>query len=151
MQPTTKSDVYSFSVVLLELITGKLPILHNPQPTSVIQWTRQHLARGDIEGVLDVCMGGDHDVNSAWKAIEVALQGTAQASTQRPTMTDVVAQLQECLALEEGCTGGNTEGSGDPRFGYSVHVADRSTDASQGSSAFEVDHSFGMGVGPAAR
>ncbi|RLN00391.1 putative leucine-rich repeat receptor-like protein kinase [Panicum miliaceum] len=100
---------------------------------------------------LDVCMGGDHDVNSAWKAIEVALQGTAQASTQRPTMTDLVAQLQECLALEEGCTGGNTEGSGDPRFGYSVHVADRSADASQGSSAFEVEHSFGMGVGPATR
>ena len=59
MQPTTKSDVYSFGVVLLELVTGRLPILHSPQPTSVIQWTRQHLARGDIEGVVDASMGGD--------------------------------------------------------------------------------------------
>jgi serine/threonine protein kinase len=46
-EPSTTSDVYSFGVVLLELVTGRPPILHGPQPTSVIQWTRQHLARGD--------------------------------------------------------------------------------------------------------
>ncbi|CAL4901103.1 unnamed protein product [Urochloa decumbens] len=152
MQPTTKSDVYSFGVVLLELITGKLPILHNPQPTTVIQWTRQHLARGDIEGVLDARMRGNHDVNSVWKATEIALQCTAQASAQRPTMTDVVAQLQECLALEEGRTGGNdatesfyTGGSGDPSFSDNAHVSGQSFDISQRSNGFEI------GAGPATR
>ncbi|CAL4901105.1 unnamed protein product [Urochloa decumbens] len=152
MQPTTKSDVYSFGVVLLELITGKLPILHNPQPTTVIQWTRQHLARGDIEGALDARMRGNHDVNSVWKATEIALQCTAQASAQRPTMTDVVAQLQECLALEEGRTGGNdatesfyTGGSGDPSFSDNAHVSGQSFDISQRSNGFEI------GAGPATR
>jgi serine/threonine protein kinase len=111
MQPTTKSDVYSFGVVLLELVTGRLPILHSPQPTSVIQWTRHHLARGDIEGVVDTAMGGDHDVNNVWKATEIALQCTEQASAQRPTMTDVVAQLLECLDLEKGRTGGDANKS----------------------------------------
>ncbi|CAN6350802.1 unnamed protein product [Urochloa humidicola] len=159
MQPTTKSDVYSFGVVLLELITGKLPILHNPQPTTVIQWTRQHLARGDIEGVLDARMRGNHDVNSVWKATEIALRCTAQASVQRPTMTDVVAQLQECLGLEEGRTGGDVSesfysgGSGDPSFSDNAHVADQSVDVSQTSTAFEMEHNFGLAamMGPATR
>jgi len=144
MQPTTKSDVYSFGVVLLELVTGRLPILHSPQPTSVIQWTRQHLARGDIEGVVDASMGGDHDVNSVWKATEIALQCTEQASAQRPTMTDVVAQLLECLDLEKGRTGSDANksffsnrDSGDKTLGYNAHVANQSTDVSQ-SSAFEM-------------
>ncbi|CAN6337405.1 unnamed protein product [Urochloa humidicola] len=159
MQPTMKSDVYSFGVVLLELITGKLPILHNPQPTTVIQWTRQHLARGDIEGVLDPRMQGSHDVNSVWKATEIALQCTAKASAQRPTMTDVVAQLQECLGLEEGRTGGDVSesfysgGSGDPSFSDNAHVADQSVDVSQTSTAFEMEHNFGVAamMGPATR
>ncbi|CAL4908531.1 unnamed protein product [Urochloa decumbens] len=150
MQPSTKSDVYSFGVVLLELITGKLPILHNPHPTTVIQWTRQHLARGDVEGVLDARMRGNHDVNSVWKATEIALQCAAQASAQRPTMTDVVAQLQECLALEEGHAEDAIEslyngGSGDPSFSDNVHVADQSVDISQRSNGFEI------GAGPATR
>ena len=115
MQPTTKSDVYSFGVVLLELVAGRPAILRDPEPTSLIQW-----ARGNIEGVADPRMRGDHDVNSVWKAADVALKCTAQASAQRPTMTEVVAQLQECLELEEARAAA-TGGSGDPYSGYSAY------------------------------
>uniref|UniRef100_A0ACD5TEW9 Uncharacterized protein n=1 Tax=Avena sativa TaxID=4498 RepID=A0ACD5TEW9_AVESA len=101
MQLTEKSDVYSFGVVLLEVITGQHPILQCPEPTNIIQWVRQRLARGNIEDIVDARLAGDYDVNSVWKATDVALKCTSQASTQRPTMTDVVAQLQECLELEE--------------------------------------------------
>ena len=150
MQPTTKSDVYSFGVALLELVTGRPAILRDPEPTSLIQWARQRLARGNIEGVADPRMRGDHDVNSVWKAADVALKCTAQASAQRPTMTEVVAQLQECLELEEARAAA-AGGSGDPYSGYSAY----STDVSQTSTGFEVEHNFGrvptMPTGPAAR
>ena len=103
LQLTEKSDVYSFGVVLLEAITGRPPILRCPEPTSVVQWARQRLARGDIEDVVDAGLPrGGYDANAAWKAADVALKCTAQAPAQRPTMTDVVAQLHECLELEEG-------------------------------------------------
>ncbi|GJM89515.1 hypothetical protein PR202_ga05716 [Eleusine coracana subsp. coracana] len=98
---TEKSDVYSFGVVLLELITGQPPILHDPQPINVIQWTEQCLAQGEIKDVVDKRMRGDYNANVAWKVMDVALKCTAHEPTRRPTMTDVVARLQECLRIEE--------------------------------------------------
>ncbi|CAL4990387.1 unnamed protein product [Urochloa decumbens] len=153
MQPTIKSDVYSFGVVLLELITGKPAILRDPEPTSIIQWVRQRLARGDIEGVVDARLpSDDHNVNGVWKVADVALKCTAIASVQRPTMTDVVMQLQECLELEEGRASGNTT-EGFVYTGSSVNLrldynhallADLSAEVSQKNDGFPVDHNFGM-------
>ncbi|CAM0953444.1 unnamed protein product [Alopecurus aequalis] len=108
-QPSTKSDVYSFGVVLLELVTGKPAILRNPEPITVIKWARQRLARGDIEGVVDARMQGDYNINAIWKTTEIALKCTEKSPLQRPSMTDLVMQLQECLNLEGSYTGGDTE------------------------------------------
>lgn len=105
MHPSTKSDVYSFGVVLLELVTGKPAILRNPRPINIINWARQLLARGDIEGIVDARMQGDHDINAVWKTTNIALMCTEQAPAQRPSMTEVVMQLHECLDLEEGSGG----------------------------------------------
>ncbi|KAK3135030.1 hypothetical protein QOZ80_5BG0413750 [Eleusine coracana subsp. coracana] len=162
LQPTVKSDVYSFGVVLLELITGRPAILRDPETTSIIQWARQRLARGNIEGVVDPRMHGAHDVNSVWKAADIALKCTAHASAQRPTMTDVVAQLQECLELENARvengdvnSGFYTSSTSDPYSSYNTHADGQFTDVSQSSTAFEVEHNFGrvptMATGPAAR
>ncbi|CAL4902173.1 unnamed protein product [Urochloa decumbens] len=163
VQPTTKSDVYSFGVVLLELVTGRQAILSDPEPTNIIQWVRRRLARGNIEDVVDPRMRGEYDVNSVWKVADIALKCTTQAPVQRPTMTDVVAQLQECLELEEGHRAGGgrsgsfyTGSSNDLDLGYNAYAADiQSTDLSQASTAFEMEHKFGkvpeMGGGPVAR
>jgi serine/threonine protein kinase len=84
---TEKCDVYSFGVVLLEIIT----------------WVRQRLNRQNIEDVVDPrILQDDYDVNVAWKAVDIALKCTERAPEQRPTMTGVVTQLQECLMLEDG-------------------------------------------------
>jgi serine/threonine protein kinase len=163
MQPTTKSDVYSFGVVLLEMVTGRQAILSDPEPTSIIQWVRRRLARGNIEDVVDKRIRGEYDVNSVWKVADIALKCTVQTSVQRPTMIDVVAQLQECLELEEGHrTGGGIRGSfytgssSDLDLGYNAYAADSQlTDVIQTSTAFEMEHNFGkvprMGRGPVAR
>ncbi|CAD6333146.1 unnamed protein product [Miscanthus lutarioriparius] len=148
-KPTAKSDVYSFGVVLLELVTGRPVILDDPEPTNIIDWARRRLARGNIEGVVDARIQGhgNYDVNSVWKAPDIALKCTAQESTQRPTMTEVVAQLLECLQLEEGHhAGGDDAATGSFYTGTSrdpSSAADgQSVDTSQSSTAFEMEQNL---------
>uniref|UniRef100_A0ACD5TER0 Uncharacterized protein n=1 Tax=Avena sativa TaxID=4498 RepID=A0ACD5TER0_AVESA len=157
-QLTNKIDVFSFGVVLLEIVTGKPHILNDPEPTSIIQWVQQRLPRGNIESVVDSGMRSDYDINSVWKTADIALKCTTHAPEQRPTMTDVVSQLQECLELEvargDATTGFYTAGSGDNPSGYSGYVTDVSTDVSQSSPAFEMEHFervTSMSSGPDAR
>ncbi|CAN6361369.1 unnamed protein product [Urochloa humidicola] len=101
-QLSEKSDVYSFGVVLLELITGhpsSVPV-SNTESIHVAQWVRQKLSEGDITCIADPRMGCEYDVNSVWKVTELALQCKEQPSRKRPTMTDIVLELKECLELE---------------------------------------------------
>lgn len=155
MQPTTKSNVYSFGVVLLELVTGKPPILSEPEPTNIIHWARQRLARGNIEAVVDARMHGNYEVNSVWKMAEIALKCTAQASAQRPAMADVIAQLQDCVELEKGRPVGfypsDSSGVDVLEWSYSAIGSGQSTDVSD-NTAFEMDKRVTRVVtGPAAR
>lgn len=101
-QLSEKSDVYSFGVVLLELITGQLPVIKVPQSTTLIQWVQQRLATGNIEDVVDANLGSQYDVNSIWKAADVALRCTSPTAHQRPSMAEVVLELKESLSLEAG-------------------------------------------------
>ncbi|XP_047045454.1 putative leucine-rich repeat receptor-like protein kinase At2g19210 [Lolium rigidum] len=159
-QVTNKSDVYSFGVVLLEIVTGRPALRSNQEPTSIVQWVRQCLAHGNIEGVVDLRMGGNHDINSVWKAADIALKCTSQAPEQRPTMTDVVAQLHECLELEvaRGDTYADfytaaAASRGNPN-GNRWYGSAMSTDVSQSSTVFEMEQLQRvptMSTGPAVR
>jgi hypothetical protein len=101
-------------------------------------------------------MHGDYDVNGVWKVTEIALKCTAQASTQRPAMADVVAQLQECIDLEAGRahglhTGGNS--GEDSSWNYNAYTSAQSADMSN-DTTFETElrmPTVVTGPGPAAR
>nr|POE69282.1 putative lrr receptor-like serine/threonine-protein kinase [Quercus suber] len=95
-----KSDVFSFGIVLLELITGQLAIVKNGEPIHLVHWVSPKLEMGDIESVVDKRLQGDFDVTSVWKALELALTCTTPASRQRATMSLVLPDLKECLAME---------------------------------------------------
>jgi serine/threonine protein kinase len=108
LQLTEKSDVYSFGVVLLEVITGRPPILRCPEPTSVAQWARQRLARGDIEDVVDVaCRAaatrpaprGRPPTSTWWR-------GCRSASSSRKVAADhfVQTKAEQWRIFREGAT-----------------------------------------------
>ncbi|KAF3335482.1 leucine-rich repeat receptor-like serine/threonine-protein kinase [Carex littledalei] len=100
----------STHVSMNHIVTGQPAIIKGSRPDNenmnIIQWVCQRLAKGNIESVVDARMQGEYDINSVWKAADVALKCTAQSAVQRPTMTEVVIQLKECIELE-AATGRN--------------------------------------------
>jgi serine/threonine protein kinase len=98
---TEKSDVYSFGVILLEIVTGELPILTTRENIHIVKLVKEKLDKGCIEDVIDSKLNGKCDMNSMWKVMELAMICTREKSTERPTMTDVVIHLKDCVQIEE--------------------------------------------------
>ncbi|XP_021645528.2 LRR receptor-like serine/threonine-protein kinase IOS1 [Hevea brasiliensis] len=103
---TEKSDVFSFGVVLLEMITSQPVIAMTNDRTHISQWVNSLLKNGDIENIIDSRLGGDFKINSVWKAVELAMACASTTSATRPTMNQVVVELNECLTTEMAPTGG---------------------------------------------
>ncbi|EFH70595.1 predicted protein [Arabidopsis lyrata subsp. lyrata] len=97
---TEKSDVYSFGIVILEIITNKPVIDQNREKRHIAEWVGQMLTKGDIKSITDPSLHGDYDSSSVWKAVELAMSCLNPSSINRPTMTQVVSELNECLASE---------------------------------------------------
>ncbi|XP_065626384.1 receptor-like protein kinase At3g21340 [Quercus suber] len=98
---TEKSDVYGFGVVLLKIITSR-PVIEKfaDENIHISQWVSFMLAQGDIINIVDPRLQGAFNMNSAWKAVEIAMLCVSSTSTTRPTMSQVVAELKECLTTE---------------------------------------------------
>lgn len=102
---TDKSDVYSFGIVLLKLIIGHPAVLLRPVQCHLREWVQQRLSRGDIAALIDPMLKLEPDASSVWKVVDIATTCTAAAPTERPTMSSVVAQLKEGVALEASRVG----------------------------------------------
>ncbi|KAF7843438.1 putative LRR receptor-like serine/threonine-protein kinase [Senna tora] len=106
-----KSDVFSFGVVLLELITGQPAITKTKEKTHIIQWVGSMLLEREIHDIVDTRLQGEFDIDSARKALDTAMASVAPISINRPSMSQVAMELKQCLVMEmtqdsdvNGCT-----------------------------------------------
>ncbi|CAF1710953.1 unnamed protein product, partial [Brassica napus] len=97
---TEKSDVFSFGVVLLEIITSQPVIDHTREKSHIGEWVGFRLTNGDIKNIVDPSLIGDYDSSSVWKALELAISCVSPSSSGRPNMSQVANELQECLLSE---------------------------------------------------
>ncbi|CAL8139243.1 unnamed protein product [Prunus armeniaca] len=96
-----KSDVYSFEVVLLEIISCR-PVYSSREHERIhiSRWVSSMLAEGDIYGIVDPRLGRHFNTNTVWKAVEIAMACVSPNAIKRLTISQVVVELKESLATE---------------------------------------------------
>ncbi|CAL9222846.1 unnamed protein product [Arabidopsis halleri] len=117
---TEKSDVYSFGIVLLEIITGQPVIEQSRDKSYIVEWAKSMLANGDIQSIMDPNLHQDYDTSSSWKALELAMLCINPSSTQRPNMTRVAHELNECLEIYNLSKGRSQNENSSKSTGHSV-------------------------------
>lgn len=93
-----KIDVYSYGVVLLELLTGKRPLDSDfGESIDIVEWLRMKIRDNkSLEEVLDPSVGNSrHVVEEMLLVLRIAILCTAKLPKERPTMRDVIMMLGE--------------------------------------------------------
>ncbi|MCO5561678.1 hypothetical protein L7F22_015299 [Adiantum nelumboides] len=96
MKITSKCDVYSYGVVLLELLTGLLPVQSMELGGDLVTWVRTSIAlKKELKEIFDSRLSLENSfvLQEMVVVLKVALLCTSVLPTDRPTMREVVCML----------------------------------------------------------
>ncbi|KAG5543589.1 hypothetical protein RHGRI_016360 [Rhododendron griersonianum] len=104
---TSKVDVYSYGMVVLEMVTGKSPMTTGVQGSrntgemeqrGLVKWVREKMnGNGEnelwLEEIIDPIMKGKCDLRKMGILVQVALECVEEDKNARPTMSQVIERL----------------------------------------------------------
>ncbi|KAK8643035.1 hypothetical protein V6N13_012351 [Hibiscus sabdariffa] len=98
-QPSKEADVYSFGIVVLEILTGRKPVMFT-QDEDIVKWVKKQLQKGEISELLEPGLVELDPESSEWEefllGVKVGLLCTATDPIDRPSMADIVFMLEGC-------------------------------------------------------
>ena len=114
---TSKVDVYSYGIVVLEMVTGKDPSrsVHSIDDGGVaehkrlVTWVREKMNKAAantslLEEIIDPMLEGKYDISEMKALVQVALQCVEEDKDVRPTLSQVVEMLLRQEKVSDGIT-----------------------------------------------
>ncbi|CAN4100914.1 unnamed protein product [Withania somnifera] len=102
-QLTFKSDIYSFGVVLLEIITGRRAIDYTKPAAeqNLVSWARPLFRdRKKFYKMADPALDGHYPIRSLYQAIAIAAMCVQEQPNMRPPILDIVTALNYLSSLK---------------------------------------------------
>jgi hypothetical protein len=95
-QLSDKVDVFSFGVVLLELVIGRRgmqSISSSPDPVPLCEWAWEMFTAAQFEDMIDKRLGKDYVFSEVISMLKIAIWCTEYYQTLRPSMKQVLLML----------------------------------------------------------
>ncbi|KAM3735579.1 hypothetical protein ACB098_10G097000 [Castanea mollissima] len=101
---TSKSDIYSYGMVLLELVSGRrnFEVSAETNRKKFSLWAYEEFDKGNVKGILDRRLADqDVDMEQVVRAIQVSFWCIQEQPSHRPMMGKVVQMLEGIIEIEK--------------------------------------------------